>query len=271
MERGVKTRAQSKKSLLLPPPTKMAAKKEELTRRPVLATLDNNSCRLPQQQGLAKKPIAKVLPVHKENQLHSNQQDTTTSRARRPPPAAGKQGRKITAQETTKLTATNKIATETAFSPTNVPRHASLPQAPSTAHQDHFIASITLPRKRQPLKDCHSLLPDYITTSDTLPHYVTEKDLADPYQCVEYLQDIYQHLLMTENKEVFKIRPDLMCRQTHVDVNHRRVLVDWLVQVHQRFSLLPDTLHISMDILDRYLQVRMSHCLVVFCFIVYSF
>ena len=34
----------------------------------------------------------------------------------------------------------------------------------------------------------------------------------------------------------------------------RSILVDWLVQVHKRFKLVPDTLYLTVGILDRYLS-----------------
>lgn len=33
----------------------------------------------------------------------------------------------------------------------------------------------------------------------------------------------------------------------------RSILVDWLIQVHLRFHLLPETLFLAINILDRYL------------------
>lgn len=39
----------------------------------------------------------------------------------------------------------------------------------------------------------------------------------------------------------------------------RALLIDWLVQVHSRFQLLPETLYLTVAILDRFLQVRLVH------------
>ena len=36
----------------------------------------------------------------------------------------------------------------------------------------------------------------------------------------------------------------------------RAILIDWLVQVHVRFHLLQETLYLTIDIIDRFLQVR---------------
>jgi hypothetical protein len=37
----------------------------------------------------------------------------------------------------------------------------------------------------------------------------------------------------------------------------RAVLVDWLVEVHQQFHLLSETLYLTVAIIDRYLQVHL--------------
>ena len=36
---------------------------------------------------------------------------------------------------------------------------------------------------------------------------------------------------------------------------NRAVLIDWLYQVHDRFKLLSDTFHMTIQLIDRYLQV----------------
>ena len=36
----------------------------------------------------------------------------------------------------------------------------------------------------------------------------------------------------------------------------RATLIDWLLQVHLRYHLLPETLWIAVNILDRFLSVR---------------
>ena len=36
----------------------------------------------------------------------------------------------------------------------------------------------------------------------------------------------------------------------------RAILVDWLVEVHVRFKLLPETIYLTVNIVDRYLQTE---------------
>jgi cyclin B len=47
-----------------------------------------------------------------------------------------------------------------------------------------------------------------------------------------------------------------MSKQTEINEKMRAILVDWLIQVHNRFSLLQETLYLTVSIIDRYLQSR---------------
>ena len=84
------------------------------------------------------------------------------------------------------------------------------------------------------------------------PDAGTESDL---FQCGEYIKDIYSYLLELEARSVYAIRENFMSNQVEIRTQHRNILVDWLVQVQQRFVLLPETLYLTINILDRSLQV----------------
>lgn len=44
--------------------------------------------------------------------------------------------------------------------------------------------------------------------------------------------------------------------QTEIQWSMRSVLMDWLVQVHNRFSLLPETLFLTVNYIDRFLSCK---------------
>jgi G2/mitotic-specific cyclin 2 len=50
--------------------------------------------------------------------------------------------------------------------------------------------------------------------------------------------------------------PDYIDRQVEITWGMRQTLVDWLLQVHLRYHLLPETLWIAVNILDRFLSQR---------------
>ncbi|PIL29790.1 hypothetical protein GSI_07996 [Ganoderma sinense ZZ0214-1] len=50
--------------------------------------------------------------------------------------------------------------------------------------------------------------------------------------------------------------PNYMAGQTELNWQMRQTLVDWLLQVHLRYHLLPETLWIAINIVDRFLTKR---------------
>lgn len=42
--------------------------------------------------------------------------------------------------------------------------------------------------------------------------------------------------------------------QKDINEKMRSILIDWLVEVHLKFKLLPETLYLTVNIIDRYLS-----------------
>jgi len=70
--------------------------------------------------------------------------------------------------------------------------------------------------------------------------------------CLEYAPDIDKYMLENENKNQPKL--GYMTRQPDVNEKMRSILVDWIVDVHVKFQLFPETLFLTINILDRYLE-----------------
>ncbi|KAI4468276.1 cyclin [Holotrichia oblita] len=81
---------------------------------------------------------------------------------------------------------------------------------------------------------------------------IIDVDTSDnPLHVSHYVQDIYKYLLELEDK--FSIEKNFLNK--HKSTPHMRtVLVNWLVEVHVNFKLLLETLHLTVAIIDRYLQ-----------------
>ncbi|XP_020206943.1 cyclin-A1-1 isoform X2 [Cajanus cajan] len=76
---------------------------------------------------------------------------------------------------------------------------------------------------------------------------------SDPQLCEAYVCDIYKHLRESEEKK----RPstDFMERiQKDINVSMRAILIDWLVEVAEEYRLVPDTLYLTVNYIDRYLS-----------------
>ena len=100
-----------------------------------------------------------------------------------------------------------------------------------------------------------------VASSDVLVtvQQVDADDADDPFYCSEYAEDIFQYMQENEQMPYYSIPRNFLYLQSKVNSCHRAVLVDWLVQVHKKFRLLQETLHITVDTLDRFLKVRTVH------------
>ena len=68
----------------------------------------------------------------------------------------------------------------------------------------------------------------------------------------EYQEEIIPYLLSLEGKK--RINPNYMSKQNDINEKMRMILIDWLIEVHLKFKLLPETLFLTINFIDRYLQ-----------------
>jgi len=83
---------------------------------------------------------------------------------------------------------------------------------------------------------------------------IDAENLGDPRFLAEYINEIYDVLRKLESDA--KIDPEYMSRQKFLLPWMRGVLVDWLTEVSMKCMLRSDTLFLAVQILDRFLQVR---------------
>ena len=67
-----------------------------------------------------------------------------------------------------------------------------------------------------------------------------------------FSNDIYMYLNYLEEK--FKIKPNFLQIQQQMNQKMRARLVDWIIAVHHKFKLLPETLYLTIAIMDRFLE-----------------
>jgi len=76
-----------------------------------------------------------------------------------------------------------------------------------------------------------------------------KSNMDDVLQVVPYVTDLYQQLYRDEEK----YRPQMyMTLQRDINAKMRAILIDWLVEVHMKFRLVPETLFLCVNIIDRY-------------------
>ncbi|EEE62924.1 hypothetical protein OsJ_17729 [Oryza sativa Japonica Group] len=89
---------------------------------------------------------------------------------------------------------------------------------------------------------CNSVEIDYIVDIDN--------NHEDPQLCATLAFDIYKHLRVAETKK----RPStdfVETIQKNIDTSMRAVLIDWLVEVTEEYRLVPETLYLTVNYIDR--------------------
>uniref|UniRef100_A0A023GJM8 Putative cyclin b n=1 Tax=Amblyomma triste TaxID=251400 RepID=A0A023GJM8_AMBTT len=92
-----------------------------------------------------------------------------------------------------------------------------------------------------------SLLPPGLPNIDA-------EDGHEPQLCSEYAQDIFDYMASLEVR--WPVQPKFLRLQPSVTPEMRSILVNWLMQVHSRFQLLPETLFLTVSLVDRFLQAQ---------------
>ncbi|KAJ4715858.1 Cyclin [Melia azedarach] len=77
-------------------------------------------------------------------------------------------------------------------------------------------------------------------------------DLKNPLAVVEYVDDIYTHYRKIEISSC--VSPNYMDHQSDINEKMRAILIDWLIEVHYKFDLMDETLFLTINIIDRFLQ-----------------
>lgn len=80
------------------------------------------------------------------------------------------------------------------------------------------------------------------------------ESLHIPEEVGEYADKIFEHMRDTEEK--FMPKYGYMRSQPDVNEKMRAILIDWLIEVHFKFKLLPETLFITVNLIDRYLECK---------------
>lgn len=77
-------------------------------------------------------------------------------------------------------------------------------------------------------------------------------DVKNVQAVAPYLTEIHEHYRETEG--LMDAKYGYMIKQTDITSKMRSILFDWLVEVHLKFKLVPETLFMTFGLVDRYLE-----------------
>jgi len=65
------------------------------------------------------------------------------------------------------------------------------------------------------------------------------------------------HINITSFMQVDSRVHDYLQFQPDINAKMRSILVDWLIDVHRKFLLMPETLYLTINIVDRFLALKL--------------
>jgi len=89
-----------------------------------------------------------------------------------------------------------------------------------------------------------------------IPDDIDARDAHDPLSVTDYVEDMYEHFRAKEGTcsiDVMYMGRASEGKQPNITESMRCILVDWLIEVHYKFKLFPETLYLTVNILDRFL------------------
>ncbi|MED6157794.1 hypothetical protein PIB30_026731 [Stylosanthes scabra] len=89
-----------------------------------------------------------------------------------------------------------------------------------------------------------------VSEQDNLPNI---DDDCNHLEVPEYVDDIYQYYWVTEAQN--PALANYMSNQTEITPYMRGILINWLIEVHMKFDLMPETLYLTVTLLDQYLSM----------------
>lgn len=136
----------------------------------------------------------------------------------------------------------------------SVASNAMVDEAPSTWADDQSCPMSTVKADRSPAP-----------APAPKPPCDIEHNHDDLY-FVPYVEDIYAYL--RERECLFRPNPKYMDHQGDINARMRSILINWLIEVHEKFRLRSSTLYLTVSIVDRFLsacQVTRSKLQLVGC------
>ncbi|CAJ1930640.1 unnamed protein product [Sphenostylis stenocarpa] len=93
-----------------------------------------------------------------------------------------------------------------------------------------------------------------VEMEDIIDETVLDIDTCDannPLAVVDYIEDLYTYYRKTEDTS--RVSPNYMTQQFDINERMRAILIDWLIEVHDKFDLMHETLFLTVNLIDRFL------------------
>lgn len=144
-------------------------------------------------------------------------------------------------------------AQNSAFTNSTVPKlNPALTSLSRPALSNVFVADRTTEEVDSPMVIDSSDDEDFECTGETTPEIRDIDTDSGILFASEYASEIFQYLKQAELKN--RPKPGYMKKQPDINHSMRAILVDWLVEVAEEYKLLPQTLYLTINYIDRFLS-----------------
>ena len=75
-----------------------------------------------------------------------------------------------------------------------------------------------------------------------------------PQNVDEYFDEICD--VLNSNEEKYLPDPNYMAKQKDINHRMRAILIDWLIDVHLKYKMVPQTMYIAVNLIDRFLSMN---------------
>ena len=176
-----------------------------------------------------------------------NNKKTASAELKRPASGSGVMGGAVKKRNTGSIGSQQSIKEEKADSENEPPRKQSVAIEVEQRVRVETKKEVVLEEPYQQEADVKQAFDQGVADLDA-------EDMDDPLMVAEYAGEIFEYLKVLE--EATMPNSDYMDHQDHLEWHLRGVLVDWLIEVHTRFHLLPETIFLTINIIDRFLSAR---------------
>ncbi|XP_057448947.1 G2/mitotic-specific cyclin-1-like [Lotus japonicus] len=77
-------------------------------------------------------------------------------------------------------------------------------------------------------------------------------DANNPLAVTDYIEGLYSYYRKIESTGC--VSPNYMTQQCDINERMRAILIDWLIEVHDKFDLMHETLFLTVNLIDRFLE-----------------
>ncbi|CAL5188233.1 unnamed protein product [Lathyrus oleraceus] len=167
--------------------------------------------------------------------------------------------RPITRRFAAKIASTQKVKAEGTNKRSNLTNSNGFGECIFVDDEHKLVEDQPVPmalEKTEPMRNESDQMDEVeMEMEDMMEEHVLDIDISDandPLAVAEYVEDLYAYYRKVESTGC--VSPDYMAEQFDINERMRAILIDWLIEVHDKFDLVHETLFLTVNLIDRFLE-----------------